>query len=148
MLLIISTSAFFIALLLKRKVRNTFLSFYSLPVDGLAFWLRHSHIYNIVTVLLSGYIPRSLSLIWTIDGSGGIGLKYDFSKLLSSLKLEEATYFSFLTSLSLKMYQDFFPHIKKEEKCFEDEQAEVIVKGYDNYGVSIIKDNWIRTVSR
>ena len=32
------------------------------------------------------------------------------------------------------MYQDFFPHIKKQEKCFEDEQAEVIVKGYDNYG--------------
>ena len=32
------------------------------------------------------------------------------------------------------MYQDFFPHIKKQEKCFEDEQAEVIVKGYDSYG--------------
>lgn len=24
------------------------------------------------------------------------------------------------------MYQDFFPHIKKQEKCFEDEQIEVI----------------------
>ena len=32
------------------------------------------------------------------------------------------------------MYQDFFPHIKKQEKCFEDEQTEVIVNGYDNYG--------------
>ena len=40
------------------------------------------------------------------------------------------------------------PHWKKQDQCFEDEQVEVIINGYDNYGISIIKDNWIRMVSR
>ena len=33
------------------------------------------------------------------------------------------------------MYQEFMPHWKKQDQCFEDEQTEVIVNGYDNYGV-------------
>ena len=30
---------------------------------------------------------------------------------------------------------EFMPHWKKQDQCFEDEQTEVIVNGYDNYGV-------------
>ena len=32
------------------------------------------------------------------------------------------------------MYQQFMPHWKKQDQCFEDEQIEVIINGYDNFG--------------
>ncbi len=32
-------------------------------------------------------------------------------------------------------YQQFQPHWKDEQKCYDEEQVEVILNGYDNYGV-------------